>query len=98
MPGPVGIAEVEEGEEKAEEELSLAKDILTKSYFAKSLNCSYYAMFHAARALLATEKIDSKNKQIEVRLSIPIISLSGDNVGIARNINNPLAWVKIKNL
>ncbi len=26
----------------------------------KSLNCSYYAIFHSARALLAVEKIDFK--------------------------------------
>ena len=28
--------------------------------FSKSLNCSYYAIFHSARALLAIEKLDFK--------------------------------------
>lgn len=46
--------------EKAEEELNIAKTLLGKKYFAKSLNSSYYSMFHATRALLAIKKVDSK--------------------------------------
>lgn len=34
------------------------------------------------------EKIDTKTGEVELSLSIPIIALKGDNVGIARNINN----------
>ena len=45
---------------RAVEELNIAKDLNDKEHFAKSLNCSYYAMFHAARALLAIKKLDSK--------------------------------------
>ena len=45
---------------KAEEELEIAKKLLDANYFAKSLNSSYYSMFHAIRALLAIEKVDSK--------------------------------------
>jgi translation initiation factor 2 subunit 3 len=34
------------------------------------------------------EKIDNKTGEVELSLNIPIIALKGDNVGIARNINN----------
>ncbi len=34
------------------------------------------------------EKINSDKNEIELSLNMPIISLKGDNVGIARNINN----------
>ena len=46
--------------QKAAEELEIAKKLLDDDYFAKSLNSSYYSMFHAIRALLAFEKVDSK--------------------------------------
>jgi uncharacterized protein len=46
--------------EKAEEELKIAKKLLENNFFAKSLNSSYYSMFHATRALLAFKKVDSK--------------------------------------
>ena len=46
--------------EKADEELSIARTLLNDNFCAKSLNSSYYAMFHATRALLAFEKVDSK--------------------------------------
>lgn len=46
--------------EKAKEELDIAKTLLSQKFFAKSLNSSYYSMFHATRALLAIEKVDSK--------------------------------------
>lgn len=45
---------------KAAEELEIAKKLFADNYFAKSLNSSYYSMFHAIRALLAFEKVDSK--------------------------------------
>jgi len=46
--------------EKSKEELEISKKILNENFIAKSLNSSYYSMFHATRALLATEKVDSK--------------------------------------
>lgn len=46
--------------DKANEELSLSKNLIEQKYFSKSLNCSYYAMFYAARALLGIKKLDSK--------------------------------------
>lgn len=46
--------------DKAVEELEIAKKLFEENYFAKSLNSSYYSMFHATRALLAIEKVDSK--------------------------------------
>jgi uncharacterized protein (UPF0332 family) len=46
--------------EKAEEELNIARTLLNKNFYGKSLNSSYYAMFHSTRALLAFEKVDSK--------------------------------------
>jgi len=46
--------------EKAEEELNIAINLLSNNFYAKSLNSSYYAMFHATRSLLAFEKVDSK--------------------------------------
>jgi len=46
--------------EKGDIELEIAKNLFKDNYFAKSLNSSYYSMFHATRALLAFEKVDSK--------------------------------------
>jgi uncharacterized protein (UPF0332 family) len=46
--------------EKAEEELNIARTLLNENFYGKSLNSSYYAMFHSTRALLAFEKVDSK--------------------------------------
>ncbi|MCH7695423.1 MAG: translation initiation factor IF-2 subunit gamma, partial [Proteobacteria bacterium] len=33
------------------------------------------------------EKIDKEGKEIELSLSIPIVEIKGDNVGIARNFD-----------
>lgn len=46
--------------EKANDELELANYCINVNKFSKSLNCSYYAIFHSARALLAIEKLDFK--------------------------------------
>jgi uncharacterized protein (UPF0332 family) len=45
---------------KADEELELAALCIDSNIFSKSLNCSYYAIFHSTRALLAIEKRDFK--------------------------------------
>lgn len=45
---------------KAKEELSISTICIENTSFSKSMNCSYYAIFHAARALLATETKDFK--------------------------------------
>lgn len=46
--------------EKAKEDLDSSKLNLENKKFSPSINRSYYAMFHAVRALLALEKFDSK--------------------------------------
>ena len=46
--------------EKAKECLADAVDAFEESRLANSINRSYYAMFHATRALLALESFDSK--------------------------------------
>ncbi|MCP5107131.1 MAG: HEPN domain-containing protein [bacterium] len=46
--------------EKAKEDLSSSKLNLDDKKFSPSINRSYYAMFHAVRALFALEKFDSK--------------------------------------
>lgn len=46
--------------ERAKEEIASAKILLNEKYFNKSLNSSYYAIFHCARALLVFKKLDSK--------------------------------------
>ena len=46
--------------EKAKEELRAAKVNLNEELYSTSVNRSYYAIFHAARALLALERIDFK--------------------------------------
>lgn len=46
--------------EKALDELELAEHCINVKKFSKSLNCSYYTIFHSARALLAIEKLDFK--------------------------------------
>ena len=45
---------------KAHEELNNAKLSLDNELYSSSLSASYYAIFHAARALLAAESIVSK--------------------------------------
>ena len=40
---------------KASDELELAEYCIKHKKFSKSLNCSYYAIFHSARALLAID-------------------------------------------
>lgn len=45
---------------KAQEELTLAKYCIEQNLFSKSLNCSYYAIFHSVRAVFAIEKKDFK--------------------------------------
>ncbi len=43
--------------EKADDELDNARILFNNKKFSKSLNCSYYAIFHAARGLLTTDNI-----------------------------------------
>ncbi|MEW6681148.1 MAG: HEPN domain-containing protein, partial [bacterium] len=45
--------------EKAEERLVEAEDSLAKNHYGLSVNRTYYAMFTAARALLALKELDS---------------------------------------
>lgn len=46
--------------EKAEDDLETAELTFQNDKFSQSINRSYYAMFHAVRALLALDKFDSK--------------------------------------
>ncbi len=46
--------------EKAKEDLETAELNLNDNKLSQSINRSYYAMFHAARSLLALDKFDSK--------------------------------------
>lgn len=43
--------------EKAEDELDTSQLLLKNKKLSKSLNCSYYAIFHATRALLMADNI-----------------------------------------
>ena len=43
--------------DKAKDELDTSELLLKNKKFSKSLNCSYYAIFHATRALLLTDNI-----------------------------------------
>lgn len=52
---------------KAEDDLEGAELMLSGSKFAQSLNRSYYAMFHATRALLTFKKVDSKKHSGVIR-------------------------------
>ena len=45
--------------ENAKEKLNSAEVLLREKLFKDSLSRSYYAMFSAARALLATKELDS---------------------------------------
>ncbi len=54
--------------EKADEELNAAEVLLQQSFLAKSLNSSYYSMFHALRALLSIYNIDSKKHSGVIRV------------------------------
>ena len=45
--------------ESAREKLSAAEDLLEKRHYKDSVSRSYYAIFTAARALLATKRLDS---------------------------------------
>lgn len=46
--------------EKAKDELDTADLMFKNNKFSQSINRSYYAMFHAVRALLALDKYDSR--------------------------------------
>jgi uncharacterized protein (UPF0332 family) len=46
--------------EKSRNELQVSKELLDKNHFPQSINRSYYAIFHSARALLALIEFDSK--------------------------------------
>lgn len=46
--------------EKAEERYTAAKSLLKDDLFADSANRSYYAIFHAVRAILALDAVDFK--------------------------------------
>ena len=45
---------------RARQHLKAARDLLVNEDFADSISRSYYAIFQAARALLATEQLDSR--------------------------------------
>jgi len=45
---------------KAKDDLESAQALLDLGKFAQSMNRSYYAMFHATRAVLAFDRFDSK--------------------------------------
>lgn len=45
---------------KAAEDLTVSGVMLAETHFAISINRSYYAMFHATRALLASDRFDLK--------------------------------------
>lgn len=45
--------------ENAHEKLAAAKDLLDNKHYKDSVSRSYYAIFTAARALLAIKKLDS---------------------------------------
>jgi len=46
--------------EKAMTDLEASEILMKDGRFAQSVNRSYYAMFHAVRALMAFERYDSK--------------------------------------
>jgi len=46
--------------DKAKEEFATSKLLYENGIYSKSLNCSYYSIFHATRALLAYDQFDSK--------------------------------------
>jgi uncharacterized protein (UPF0332 family) len=46
--------------DKAKDDLGISELNLKNKGFSQSINRSYYSMFHAARALLALEKYDSR--------------------------------------
>lgn len=46
--------------DKAKDDLGVSKSNLENKNFSQSINRSYYSMFHAARALFALERYDTK--------------------------------------
>lgn len=46
--------------EKAKNDLEASAVLLEKGFFAQSMNRSYYAIFHMARALLALDEFESR--------------------------------------
>ncbi|MBU2507347.1 MAG: HEPN domain-containing protein [Bacteroidetes bacterium] len=46
--------------QKAADDLNSSEVLLNEKYYAQSINRSYYAIFHAVRAILAFDKFDSK--------------------------------------
>ena len=60
--------------ENAHEKLAAAKDLLDNKHYKDSVSRSYYAIFTAARALLAIKKLDSAN--------IPVLFLYSINTSL----------------
>jgi len=71
---------------KAREEFDASKLLFEKGIYSKSLNCSYYSIFHAARALLAYNEFDSKKHS-------GIISYFIKNYIATKILNNELARI-----
>ncbi len=46
--------------QKAKEDFEAAKELFANDKFSQSINRSYYAIFHATRALLTFDRFDSK--------------------------------------
>lgn len=46
--------------QKGKEDLEAAKELFANDKFSQSINRSYYAIFHATRALLVFDRFDSK--------------------------------------
>lgn len=57
------LNEVNELMKKAEEKLRAAEYLLDGGYYSDAISRAYYAMYFAARALLALKKIYPKNSQ-----------------------------------
>ncbi|HSV95592.1 MAG TPA: HEPN domain-containing protein [Spirochaetota bacterium] len=59
--------------EKAREDLKASKILYEAGSYAQSLNRSYYADFHAIRAITAFDKFDSKNTPVLSLFSIAVM-------------------------
>ena len=73
--------------ESAREKLSAAEDLLEKRHYKDSVSRSYYAIFTAARALLATKRLDSSKHS-------GVIALFNQHF-VCGDISEGMVWVAV---
>jgi uncharacterized protein (UPF0332 family) len=62
--------------ERAKEHFQSAKELLANNHFLDSISRSYYAVFTAARAVLATVDKDKAKNACDIKNNVPVANES----------------------